>query len=52
MSTALEEQPFVAELGEPVPMGIQDARDEDENILILDAMQHEVLMRNIPGFVS
>lgn len=55
MSATFEEQTFVeAELGDKsIAMGVMDPDDERaEDILLWEAMQHEVLMRNMPGFVS
>jgi hypothetical protein len=55
MSSTIEEQTFVeAELGDQViHMGVDPIELENAcNIPLWEAMQHEVLMRNIPGFVS
>lgn len=55
MSSTTEEQTFVeAELGDQViHMGVDPIELENVgNIPFWEAMQHEVLMRNIPGFVS
>ena len=52
MSATFEEQTFVeAELGNSIAMGVAQELDA-ESIPLWEAMQHEVLMRNMPGFVS
>jgi hypothetical protein len=55
MVATLEEHAFVeAELGDKsIAMGVMDPDDERaEDVLLWEAIQHEVLMRNMPGFVS
>jgi hypothetical protein len=51
MSATLQEQTFTATpTGDEFPMG---EHEETVDLLpLLEAMQHEVLMRNMPGFVS
>lgn len=49
MSAILEEQAFTAtRLDKEFPMG----ETEEIDLMLMEAIQHEVLMRNMPGFVS
>ena len=50
MSAILEEQAFTAtRLDKEFPMG---ETEEIIDLMLMEAIQHEVLMRNMPGFVS
>ena len=50
MSAILEEQAFTAtRLDKEFPMG---EAEEIIDLMLMEAIQHEVLMRNMPGFVS